>query len=392
MKAVYLKSVRSPAVQRGFVFREPSKQMNRSEIFSQAVVEQDSNYELDSFCVESDGLIDESTWVEPSVEQLPARTRAAKLKKKASTNPNLPRPNSISNNNRRRKRIVFHDSSSDDDGETQPPAKKLANTKESHVGLVPKENIQPIGIRDRTPTSPTTSPTSANREKSPTKQVEEKKNFDFRLPTETVATSSTVFATPSPGASSGARHWSAKEDVSTSSSPPRTLLVSSRQVATTTQVISTLQVRHATRTHVCSFEVADFVVSSQLGVIRKLHSGESGGSKRNAVSNWKLGTMNMNNDCYYYDYRTEFANGSSRCRLQEQVRRLVALYDKPFLIVEADRSTSRDPRFKNDPLPDASSIIFKPNTPYFLQTLALLAQTEMSVLHSESQGTRSSSS
>jgi hypothetical protein len=67
---------------------------------------------------------------------------------------------------------------------------------------------------------------------------------------------------------------------------------------------------------------------------------------------------------------------------------LAILYDKPYLIVEADRTASRDPRFKGDSCPalDASSVIFKPNTPYFLQTLATLAQTDLSVLYSESQG------
>ena len=85
---------------------------------------------------------------------------------------------------------------------------------------------------------------------------------------------------------------------------------------------------------------------------------------------------------------SDFTNGSNRYRLQEQLCRLVALYDKPFLIVEADRAP-RDSRARGDPspVPDASSIIFKPNSPYFLQTCAALAQTEtLRVLHSESQG------
>lgn len=84
----------------------------------------------------------------------------------------------------------------------------------------------------------------------------------------------------------------------------------------------------------------------------------------------------------------DLSNGSNRCRLQDQIRRLVSSYDKPYLIVEADRSTPRDGRFKGDPSPglDLSSIIFKPNSPYLLQTLSSLAQTELSILHSESQG------
>ena len=268
-------------MQRGFVFREPAKQMNRSDIFSQAVVEQDSNYELDSFCVESDDLNEESTWIEPSVEQLPARTRRAQQAKETHSK----RPNPISGNNRRRKRIVFQDSSSDDEGDgTQPPAKKVANTpaKENQIGLLPKENTQPMIViqenispeRKIIPPAPT-APHHPNR-------LEEKK-LDFRLPAVVPTTSRSVVVPPSPSrsgssschVSSDSRHHSSADfsNPTTSSSPPRTLLVSSRQVATTTQVISSLQVRHGARTHVCSFDVADFVVSSQLGVIRKLHSG-----------------------------------------------------------------------------------------------------------------------
>jgi len=84
---------------------------------------------------------------------------------------------------------------------------------------------------------------------------------------------------------------------------------------------------------------------------------------------------------------SDFTNGSNRCRLQEQLRRLVALYDKPFLVLEGDRAP-RDSRAAGDPssVPVASSIIFKPNSPYFLQTCAALAQTELSILNSESQG------
>ena len=86
---------------------------------------------------------------------------------------------------------------------------------------------------------------------------------------------------------------------------------------------------------------------------------------------------------------SDFTNGSNRCRLQEQLRHLVALYDKPFLVIEGDRAP-RDSRTARggDPssVPDASSIIFKPNSPYYMQTCAALAQTELSVLYSESQG------
>ena len=144
-------------------------------------------------------------------------------------------------------------------------------------------------------------------------------------------------------------------------------------------------------THVCSFDVADFVLSSQLGVVRRLHSGLvlcffflSFFENRFTLSSEKAIIRQHANLSF-----SDFTNGSNRCRLQEQLRLLVALYDKPFLVIEGDRAP-RDSRTARggDPssVPDASSIIFKPNSPYYMQTCAALAQTELSVLYSESQG------
>ncbi|KAI9552091.1 hypothetical protein GHT06_022428 [Daphnia sinensis] len=361
MRAVYLESVKSPVAQQGFVFRQPARQMNRSEIFSQAVVEQDSEYAFDSFCVDSDDAeqLEKTTKEESPLTQLP--TRAARIRAQRIQ---LNRQRSTSAAVRPRKRIAYVDSSSDESDAGPPPKKSI----KSETSVAPQRTTH--GLNSATNKGP------PNRVQLPTKPDDKKDTFHRAINVTSMvpATDRAVFL-PTAGSSgaimknpitiesnSSASCSSVSSNSVTSSmastpaplSPPRTLLISSRQVATTTQIISTLQVKHRCATHVCSFDVADFVLSSQLGVIRKLHS--------------------------------EFTNGSSRCRLQEQVRRLMALYDKPYLIVEADRSAARDPRFNNGcPLPDASSVIFKPNTPYYLQTLATLAQTDLSVLFSDSQ-------
>lgn len=319
--------------QQGFVFRPPAKQMNRSEIFSQAVVEQDSNYELDSFCVDSDEAMEESTWNEPSVI-LPA-TRTRKPKPKIIMPAKEVRPHSTGNG-RRRKRIIFEESSSDEDEVSAPPAKKPTESLEQNAaGIVAKELVKPFVFQQKTISRPDPVATKfPSRNEGKTKP--EGKIDDVPRPVNRVgmvpATDRAVFM-PLPSNSSGSSSstssgystissrsiassssrtdneaWtvpatdravflsnnnhnnnnnnnsrsstnmtvnSSVNDISNSAtlSPPRTMLISSRQVATTTQVISSLQVKYRCATHVCSFEVADFVVSSQLGVIRKLHSG-----------------------------------------------------------------------------------------------------------------------
>lgn len=266
-----MESVKSPVVQKGFVFRPPAKEMNRSDIFSQAVVEQDSNYELDSFCVDSDEALEESTWNEPSVIQPETRMRRAKEKAMDKGK----RPN-VATNGRRRKRIVFEDSSSDE-SEAAPPPKKTAKPSEDLDRIVAKERIKiPV---------PQSRPDPAAVAERPVKQEENKTNFGRPIGTTVPLTDRVVlpavFSSHNNGTSvsklpSSSSSSSSAIDITNQAtlSPPRTMLISSRQVATTTQVISSLQVKHRCATHVGSFDVADFVVSCQLGVIRKLHSGE----------------------------------------------------------------------------------------------------------------------
>jgi hypothetical protein len=136
MQAVYLESVKSPVARQGFIFRQPARQMNRSEIFSQAVVDQDSEYAYDSFCVDSDDADppENTNWDEPHLTQLPpraARTRAQQIQ--ANRQQIQARQQTTSANVRRRKRIIFANSSSDESEDVAPPPKKSVKSESSVV-------------------------------------------------------------------------------------------------------------------------------------------------------------------------------------------------------------------------------------------------------------------
>lgn len=280
MRAVYLESVKSPVAQQGFVFRQPARQMNRSEIFSQAVVEQDSEYAFDSFCVDSDDAeqLEKTTKDESPLTQLP--TRAARIRAQRIQ---LNRQRSTSAVVRPRKRIAYVDSSSDESDAGPPPKKSI----KSETSVAPQRTT--LGLNSATNKGP------PNRVGLPTKPEDKKDTFrrainetsmvpatDRAVFLPTAGSSGAIMKNPIRVESSSSASCSSVSSNSVTSSiasnpvplsPPRTLLISSRQVATTTQIISTLQVKHRCATHVCSFDVADFVLSSQLGVVRKLHSG-----------------------------------------------------------------------------------------------------------------------
>lgn len=454
MRAVYLRSVKSPVGPNAFVFRQPArKEMNRSEIFSQAVVEQDSDYMIDSFCVESDE-VDESALLcgdeevslmtpQPSLPDKRRRTRANNHNRAPPPAKNPVRNNNNNNGqvgNGARKRIVLQPDSSDDSETPSPPK----------VFKVPSPPPAVLDLSGSSGSSGTPPSFSLSREERLERQRQKQEAFRRSMAAKNNAGSSGTSSVPSsdrssiPSVTVSAAPAPAPANSAAPSGAASRVLISSRQVSTAGQIISTLQVKFRCPTHVCSFNVADFVVSPQLGVLRKLHSGERCHSfvsvfllllvpllllveyrsrigiplillglraRKTEVSflPFWLCLFAIAADSSYYrassvlfclffsfpssSHRTDFTNGSNRCRLQEQVRRMSALYDKPYLIVEADRGPSslppsRESRCKGDPssLPDASSIIFKPSSPYLLQTLAALAQTELSVLHSHSQG------
>ena len=317
MRAVYLKSVKSPLAHRGFVLRQPAKTMNHSEIFSQAVVEQDSEYAHDSFCVDSDEVEEEeeATHHEPSFTPLPPRAAKMRAQRLQANKAKIDLPI-----NRRRKRIIFQDNSSDEEENGPPPSKKsdtgqsankfaqsrLSTKPQERSGtfLRPANTISTSSASDQAVFLPPTSKTATINNIKPavvaaaSGSIFAKINNNSAIKSDngvsSVFTTTSAIAKSSSSATVGSNATGSNAMKSSSSltsnssagssssnscnsapsSPPRTLLVSSRQVATSTQVISSLQVKYRCATHVCSFDVADFVLSSQLGVIRKLHSGK----------------------------------------------------------------------------------------------------------------------
>lgn len=201
---------------------------------------------LDSFCVDNDEeeLEEESSAMLPEEDVLspvclpPGRRtrRGGLVRQDAKTN------------GRARKRIIIQPDSSDSDAAS--PVKK------------PSPSILEVSS---VPTAASTSGTSSfsqSREERLEKQRVKKEEFRRTMATGAASTSvpsSDRFVVPSAIASNAATSR---------------VLISSRQVSTAGQIISSLQVKHKCQTHVCSFPVADFVVSPQLGVLRKLHSGQ----------------------------------------------------------------------------------------------------------------------
>ena len=250
MHAIYLKSVKSPAAQKGFVFRQPARQMNRSEIFSQAIVDQDSEYMMDSFCVDSDEveesspLLDEDDEVTTLIPSVPSPAGMRRTRRQAGKA--IPTKTS-------RKRIIRQPDSSDSDVAVSPIKMPTVSQEQEPS---PSTSVLEVSISN-------SSSFALTREERLEKQRQ--KQEEFRRSRTTMNNNnnniSSVPATdrfvpPAPP------------------SPSSRVLISSRQVATAGQIISTLQVKHRCLTHVCSFNIADFVVSPQLGVLRKLHSGQ----------------------------------------------------------------------------------------------------------------------
>ena len=292
MRAVYLRSVKSPLVQPNkFVFRPPAqKVMNHSDIYSQAVVEQDSNYAIDSFCVDSDE-VEESALGEDDDEEsmmLPTSHRPAppildrrERRQQRPNNAPVARSNG-SNGGRSRKRIICPTESSD--SETSPPkvpAAKVAPTS-AVPAAVPSCSTWPVhNVSSSSSTPPSFSMSREERlERQRQKQEEFRRTVMVAKDNVGTATSSSVPLSDRStagallvGVSSAAAAAAHRTNPSGGSSSTR-VLISSRQVSTAGQVISTLQVKFQCATHVCSFNVADFVVSPQLGVLRKMHSGE----------------------------------------------------------------------------------------------------------------------
>ena len=282
MRAVYLRSIKSPVAHQGFVFRRPQnqKEMNYSDIYSQPNVEQDSDYQLDSFCVDNDEIehFEETALSQMEPQLLEPEPDAAKAKFKTGA----------------RKRIIAPSDSTDSE-ESPPkiiptvPVSAATSTPSAAASNVARPLIVSTSSSSALSTpSPVIQRSSVSsfdlsREERLRKQKEKQEEFRRNRMSKEAATTSSEYSSGS-GSSSVV---SVSEPL-----PPRpvqpvsvvtnrtastalSILVSSRQVAVCSEIISSLRVQSHCLPHVCSFDGADFVLSPQMGVIRKLHSGKS---------------------------------------------------------------------------------------------------------------------
>ncbi|XP_078673699.1 Fanconi anemia group M protein-like isoform X2 [Branchiostoma floridae x Branchiostoma belcheri] len=120
------------------------------------------------------------------------------------------------------------------------------------------------------------------------------------------------------------------------------VLVDSREIASSQQVVSSLRFHHDINAVVCQLGSCDYVLSNRMGVERKTLS--------------------------------DFSNSTNREKLVQRVQELCELFDKPCLIVEKDRvKPGMEPKKARTP------------TKYHSTVLAALAHTSVTVLFTDTQ-------
>ncbi|CAH1263455.1 FANCM [Branchiostoma lanceolatum] len=120
------------------------------------------------------------------------------------------------------------------------------------------------------------------------------------------------------------------------------VLVDSREIASSQQVVSSLRFHHDINAVVCQLSSCDFILSNRMGVERKTLS--------------------------------DFCNSTNREKLVQRVQELCELFDKPCLIVEKDRvKPGMEPKKARTP------------SKYHSTVLAALAHTSVTVLFTDTQ-------
>ncbi|CAI5764915.1 Fanconi anemia group M protein isoform X1 [Podarcis lilfordi] len=284
MHAVYLKSVRSPAVGNRYKMQ---KGCNSVAVFSQ-VPEQDESYLADSFCVEevedpqSCSSEDEEVCVDFNLLQESfgqgrkqyCTRRRRKLKEAAP--PPL----------KKRSRIQIPSSSSEDEGGVRrepPPAAKADQGSHASSSLALGHRLD---CRTSAPKAEIRPPQESRTQGLVGLKSSLSEDLDFQ-------------ATSKPESSLGplAALCSRKN-------PPLPLcvLVDSREISSGPDVISTLKAVHGVKVHVCSLGSCDYVVSSRLAVERRCQA--------------------------------ELLNPAHRSRVVQRVQQLKSKFDRICVIVE----------------------------------------------------------
>ncbi|XP_062974349.1 Fanconi anemia group M protein [Elgaria multicarinata webbii] len=328
MQAVYLESVRSPAV--GNRFKMVHKGRNSLAVFSQ-VPEQDESYLEDSFCVDDNeegdpqsgsgeedevcvnfNLLQEESFANGRKQYCTRRRRKLKEARvgQGVETPLLPKKLS---------RIRILDSSSEDEGglssevPTEPPSttkagKPALDRSLNHKMSAPKRRIPPpqesraqvlLGLKAclseeldfRPPCKDQGKWELVDRGPQPTLKPERSSG---QLPA--------LCSSPSTRLSSG----------SLGNQAPLCILVDSREISSGPDVISTLKAVHGVKIQVCSLGSCDYVVSNRLAVERKCQA--------------------------------ELLNGAIRNKVVQRVQELKSKFDRICVIVEKERVKAGEAR------------------------------------------------
>lgn len=375
MKAIYLKSVKSPPVRGRFKL---SHRHYSRDVYSQPPPEEESQYLEDSFVVdgeedeEEDGLMLDTSNEEVTMMDLSdyscvgRRTRWSKPVKRTVTT----KQKSKGDGSKRRRIKVMEDSSSEDDAknlsfeavdsahvkrksrkallssssegevevlstkdETQNYGKEnltiLRESEKPSLNHLSNQNVNSKVSRPNMKTSPSLNATMTNQKNSIQeqqrlerlqKQKEKQEEFRRRL-----AEKKALDTKESEGDRGGRRSIVSSTGLimNSSSSALNTdeknvILVDSREINGCQDIISELRFKYGITVQTAPLGNCDYIVSNRMGVDRQQWS--------------------------------EFTNGSRKDKLVERVTALCDLFDKPALIIERDNNVKADDKSSSKPL------------------------------------------
>ncbi|KAI8483973.1 hypothetical protein Bbelb_382360 [Branchiostoma belcheri] len=380
MRAVYLQSVRSPVLHGGRGYKLVKKPWN-PDIFSQVPDPDVDDYEEDSFCVGDDEDISaaECTMVEPVEECMSpdlGRVRTRR-QKRAAVLEDTPERKQQGQPKGKRKRILMADTSSEDDSPksakhqaksptTSPTSEDRTEerafktpvgrppARRSLVGQSSGRREMSLGIEDEEDdfddTTSVAQTVSGDRRKdftarplqrfqqSSSKKVESLKEIE---PSSSII-DNTITRRPEPSPRMMNVTISTPKSAASRNQGKLVVLVDSREIASSQQVVSCLRFHHEINAVVCQLGSCDYVLSNRMGVERKTLS--------------------------------DFSNSTNREKLVQRVQELCELFDKPCLIVEKDRvKPGMEPKKARTP------------TKYHSTVLAALAHTSVTVLFTDTQ-------
>ncbi|XP_077180259.1 Fanconi anemia group M protein isoform X2 [Paroedura picta] len=323
MQAVYLKSVRSPAVSK----RAVPKQCDPATIFSQ-VPEQDESYIADSFCVReceeeeesppksssSEGeeiclnfeLLEEESFADGRKQYCTRRRR--KLKEACAEKPR-------GTLRKKPSRIQILDDSSEDEGRaSSEPLVELPLDLPAEAGsrlVLPRASESFLHRRISSPKSLTQLPQESRAQVLLDLKASLAEELDFQPQGKGAGRSEPRRSLLKPGGSSEPQDalcpsLSSSSRLALGEQAPLCILADSREISSGPDVISSLKAVHGIKVQVCSLGSCDYVVSNRLAVERQSQA--------------------------------ELLNGAHRSRVAQRVQQLKSKFDRICVIVERERA------------------------------------------------------